>query len=968
MEEVLATPLDHLHNLDKHLSAQKRHMLMQTSAGYPLEEYRKVQIFRKSVAMHHQMRECLGDYDKQHSDPLSQTYANITAYVMTHLPNIRAAAEMSSPSTTGRAFHASGPATATASSADTRAAPAHAMSMTELMCAYSVLEYKHKALQDRKKRPAGKGKGQTGKKQKGNRMGDLPDPSAPCKFYCHAHGSQNSHSSNQCKVMASQRQHFTEAMRNATSPTNPGGGSTLVRGKDPSTVTQATAYMMSAVTSEESDEDDANSPRNNEGPRPATPLVMRDEDESADTTHEDITYDHHAAYTAVTTQHGGNPFQRARMSAHVARFAAGCPDSETSPAAEQPASSADWRRINDRTFGTPSQRTELDAPKAPASQAATTGDALRSSTSEPTPSPRMSFFDEEYVQGRQVASPPPTVVELDFEPPRAVDHVRNSIVNLLAHSTWLPDFKEHRVPSIQRNPQVHHELTELMQQRESVERDLTDMLEDRAADGTPLDPTRNFDKDYERLNQLYDDLNRKMFTCYLHYLDEKAITQGRKRKADTALGTVVETDTPPRALLPSAGPAAFLDESAPSTQPNAELPPCPYEHASEQPPHTPTSPLTDTVDVHVPDNLARALLVNQFPTPSGPGVMAIADSGASHILIRHMDAHILHAVHYTRPGKPPNAVLTAANGASIASIGQGVLVVGGLALGAFVFADDNLANNLLGLVPFANKGCTSSFRPHTFHVFKPQDGAAILGGTRESKSSLWQVRLHRGPKPIDEITDGIPPPSQMKGHYIEAHAAINHDTASYVKFVHASLGYPAPNTFLRAVERGFINGPSQYPRLTTKTVRKYLPNAMATAKGHLNRTPSAQPHAKSDAVSARKRHHVATAQQLQATLGSKISFAPFSPADGPRSRMLHLDYTGPLPNACSAGTRYFQTSCWGGYINLQPLIILRAEHTSVALRKTVEFFRNHNVEISIVRMDNQQSPAMIQVAKQLGLQ
>ena len=154
----------------------------------------------------------------------------------------------------------------------------------------------------------------------------------------------------------------------------------------------------------------------------------------------------------------------------------------------------------------------------------------------------------------------------------------------------------------------------------------------------------------------------------------------------------------------------------------------------------------------------------------------------------------------------------------------------------------------------------------------------------------------------------------------------------------------------------------------TKTVRKYLPNAMATAKGRLDRTPSAKPHAKSDAVSARKRHHVATARNLQLMLGSKISFVPFSPADGPRSRMLHLDYTGPLPNACSAGTRYFQISCWGGYINLQPLVSLRAEHTSVALRKTVEFFRTHGVEIDTVRMDNQQSPALLQVATELGLQ
>ncbi len=465
--------------------------------------------------------------------------------------------------------------------------------MTELMCAYSVLEYKHKALQDRK-RPARKGKGQNGKKQKGNKTGDFKemDPGAPCKFYCHAHGSQNSHSSNQCKVMAGQKQHFSEAMRNATSATSPGGGSTLVRGKDPSTITQATAYMMSAVTSEESDDEDSNSPRNHGGPRPATPLVQLEEDESADTTHDDITYNHQAAFhTAAVAHHEGD-----------------------------------------------------------ALNAATRGDVSQSSTNSATLPPRMSFFDNEYVQGRRVPSPPQTAMELNFEPPHAVDYVRNNIANLLAHSTWLPDFKEHRIPSIQRNPQVHHELVALMQQRAGVERDLMDMLEDRAADGTPLDPTRNFDKEYERLNQLYDDLNRAMFNCYLVYIDDKAFTREKKRKADIALGAMAEADTPPMVRLPGAEPAALMVAgSVPSTQPDTGLPPCPYQHASEQPPQTPTSPQMNTVEVQVPPTLARALLVHQFPPPGGPGVTAIADSGASHILIRHEDAHILHEVQYTRP-------------------------------------------------------------------------------------------------------------------------------------------------------------------------------------------------------------------------------------------------------------------------------------------------------------------------------
>jgi hypothetical protein len=107
MEEVLATPLDHVQNLEKHIATQKRHMLMQTSAGYSLEEYRKVLNFRKSVAMHPQIRECLGDCDRKFEDPLLHTYDAIVGYVSTHLPNIRAAAGLSSSAMTGKAFQVS---------------------------------------------------------------------------------------------------------------------------------------------------------------------------------------------------------------------------------------------------------------------------------------------------------------------------------------------------------------------------------------------------------------------------------------------------------------------------------------------------------------------------------------------------------------------------------------------------------------------------------------------------------------------------------------------------------------------------------------------------------------------------------------------------------------------------------------------------------------------------------------------
>ena len=69
------------------------------------------------------------------------------------------------------------------------------------------------------------------------------------------------------------------------------------------------------------------------------------------------------------------------------------------------------------------------------------------------------------------------------------------------------------------------------------------MMEDRAADGTPLDPKRDFEDEYQRLNQSYDDLNRTMFKRYIQFLDAPRPPMERKRKADNALTAVDESPT-----------------------------------------------------------------------------------------------------------------------------------------------------------------------------------------------------------------------------------------------------------------------------------------------------------------------------------------------------------------------------------------------------------------------------------------
>jgi hypothetical protein len=95
---------------------------------------------------------------------------------------------------------------------------------------------------------------------------------------------------------------------------------------------------------------------------------------------------------------------------------------------------------------------------------------------------------------------------------------------------------------------------------------------------------------------------------------------------------------------------------------------------------------------------------------------------------------------------------------------------------------------------------------------------------------------------------------------------------------------------------------------------------------------------------------------------------PFSVSQAPRSRTLHMDYTGQLPTQCTSGVQCFQIACWGHYIDIQPLTSLRVAQTTQALTASVNFFRKHGIILDTLRMDNQQSHDLRETARILKLQ
>ncbi len=165
------------------------------------------------------------------------------------------------------------------------------------------------------------------------------------------------------------------------------------------------------------------------------------------------------------------------------------------------------------------------------------------------------------------------------------------------------------------------------------------------------------------------------------------------------------------------------------------------------------------------------------------------------------------------------------------------------------------AFSVLRILPWWLSSSTMTTSSTTYSESHPSPTAAVkLYSPQRSSTStnLWHIVL---PVPNGHETTTIPTLGTKTEHVL----LLNEDTRTdrkYVQFIHACLGSPPLSTFLRAVERGYLSHPTQFPRLTAKMVRKHMPESEATARGHLNKTPTSQPHELSEAVSARRRAHL----------------------------------------------------------------------------------------------------------------
>ena len=251
-----------------------------------------------------------------------------------------------------------------------------------------------------------------------------------------------------------------------------------------------------------------------------------------------------------------------------------------------------------------------------------------------------------------------------------------------------------------------------------------------------------------------------------------------------------------------------------------------------------------------------------------PAVTFTSDSGATDILIRQQDSHILH--HYTTyTDTAARPSFDVANFHKIYPIAHGQLRLPNttIQLNAFVFSDDDLHSNLFGVSPLTEHGLSATYTNEDLQITTPTPHGpkTILYGVKQPGDNVWRFSL-------------------PKSRHAAAHNVIRHEQhAELALYASTTFGSPTFKTFYNALVKGWL---SNYPSLTAKILSRNQPHSPATALGHITasrsgirsttpKSASSQPETKAhtcaqptsyiSSSSHRPRHHESPGPPLTST-------------------------------------------------------------------------------------------------------
>ena len=261
-----------------------------------------------------------------------------------------------------------------------------------------------------------------------------------------------------------------------------------------------------------------------------------------------------------------------------------------------------------------------------------------------------------------------------------------------------------------------------------------------------------------------------------------------------------------------------------------------------------------------------------------------------------------------------------ANGQSITSTHTTKLVVpGGDTLQAYIFPEIN--GSLISVSTFVDIGYTVTYDKEKVTFRKNK--AIVFEGYRDSSSGLWMIDLNI---------------FKTQSSLAASPAVRLQNREQFVRYWHACFGFPSKTTFLKALNTFLL-----VPGLSASDVKKYLPNIVNTALGHLD----------------------ATRKNIMST---KIKLANEKDVSPPAVWMtsheltgrVHSDATGALPivgyNKAKYLIIFFNED--NGYIHLETSTSRQGPELLKTLQSALTYFKNVHADTHVLRLDNECSNSM----------
>ena len=320
---------------------------------------------------------------------------------------------------------------------------------------------------------------------------------------------------------------------------------------------------------------------------------------------------------------------------------------------------------------------------------------------------------------------------------------------------------------------------------------------------------------------------------------------------------------------------------------------------------------------------------------------ANADTGTTGHFISIKDRNIMQDVKPVEKGK--GITVEQPDGSTIMSIATGKLPWDWLPDEArTVHIFESLTGSLLSIGLLCDAGYEVIYNRKEVKI--TMDKKTVITGERSNK--LWMIDLQKN--------------ENTRGSMAQMIANANH--AELVKYAHLTLGAPTLSTFMKALNKGYINPPG----VNADMVRKNPPNTTATAKGHLNLIRQGLQSTKEE-----DSKQLEDEEERKFTFPSKIynkekfivcTFKVFNTAE---LQKMHVDLAGKFPYPSSRSKQYWAIfySEEANYIHIELLATRTTKDMIKAYLAAIEYFDERGIQTKFIHMDGETSKELEKVIK-----